>query len=358
MMNRYFVVLFLTVIWFGSYVNWWSYPIREFVDTNCQYWEKYCNASLPIIENVDYRKYKNNSYYRGIYSMLWATTYFDGWDVWIWTHLWVDISVPKWTNVYSMWDGIIIEASDRWDRWKLVIVEHIFKWRKIYSSYSHLDDMYVNIWDSVSEDTIIWIVWDTGNATWPHLHFQIDINDDGKYPFFPRWCSGSIDQIVNESRCQEQVLKNTVDPILFIEKQWNIGIKNTTYFEKKQNLESNSFIFSGDEPRIVWKWEVFDIFVNSLNNKDFDDLYILNGVLSVDYNDKILKSNLDRVLIIGTWRNFSFRSLSQWFLIINFEYNGKIIKKVPIIVIDPDINWGLSEEKILLLENLLKQIRL
>ena len=47
---------------------------------------------LPKITNADYYKFKDNRLYNNTYSMLWATTYYDGRDIGLGTHQGVDIS--------------------------------------------------------------------------------------------------------------------------------------------------------------------------------------------------------------------------------------------------------------------------
>ena len=58
----------------------------------------------------------------------------------------------------------------------------------------------------------------TGNATGPHVHFQIDTNER-KHPYFPKGCGGTIAEVVNEAKCWNQIKQNTLDPILFLETQ-------------------------------------------------------------------------------------------------------------------------------------------
>lgn len=41
---------------------------------------------LPKIEGADYEKYKSNTLYRRVYSVLWGATYDYGWDSGFGTH--------------------------------------------------------------------------------------------------------------------------------------------------------------------------------------------------------------------------------------------------------------------------------
>jgi len=77
----------------------------------------------------------------------------------------------------------------------------------------------------------------TGNATGPHVHFQIDHNN-GEHPYFPKNCSGTIAEVVNEAKCRNQVRANTLDPILFLETQGEI------FLAEQQPKKSESLINS------------------------------------------------------------------------------------------------------------------
>jgi hypothetical protein len=71
-------------------------------------------------------------------------------------------------------------------------------------------------------------VGDTGNATGPHLHFQLEKNQDGNHPFFPKGCEGTIDEIVNEGNCFAKVREATLDPIVFLETTTKLAEKTET----------------------------------------------------------------------------------------------------------------------------------
>ncbi|MDR0369515.1 MAG: hypothetical protein LBH96_03125 [Candidatus Peribacteria bacterium] len=63
------------------------------------------------------------------------------------------------------------------------------------------------------------------------MHFQIETNQDGNHPFFPKGCAGTIDEIVNEGNCYDQVRKSTIDPIYFLE----VTTKLNTSSQEKPN---------------------------------------------------------------------------------------------------------------------------
>lgn len=80
-----FFLLFLisiSSVFAGSFV----YPLDQISKSTCRFsnWntlDNGCKMPLPHILNADYAKYKNNTEYRRIYSVLWASTYDYGWDI-------------------------------------------------------------------------------------------------------------------------------------------------------------------------------------------------------------------------------------------------------------------------------------
>jgi murein DD-endopeptidase MepM/ murein hydrolase activator NlpD len=81
---------------------------------------------------------------RLVYSVLWASTYDNWWDVWFWSHLWTDIATAKWTPVYAIWKWKIITAKNLQWRWNTVVIRHDFDGKYIYSAYAHMDKITVS----------------------------------------------------------------------------------------------------------------------------------------------------------------------------------------------------------------------
>jgi murein DD-endopeptidase MepM/ murein hydrolase activator NlpD len=119
--------------------------------------------------------------------------------------------------VYASADGEVIVAEKRGDWGNVVVIKHQWNNQILYTTYAHLSSLGVKVGQQVKEGEVIGKVGATGNATGPHLHFQIEKNQDTNHPFFPKGCQGSIDEIVNEGTCFAQVRAATLDPILFLE---------------------------------------------------------------------------------------------------------------------------------------------
>jgi murein DD-endopeptidase MepM/ murein hydrolase activator NlpD len=135
-----------------------------------------------------------------------------------------------------MGSGRVIEATWRGNRGNVIVIEHDHNGAKIYSSYAHLGTMFVRIGDSVDANQLIAEVGDTGNAFGTHLHRQLDINQNGVYPFHFFNCPGSLTEIVNDGLCRNQLIANTLDPIAFVEEQIRL---------REQTLPRIPFSFAG-----------------------------------------------------------------------------------------------------------------
>lgn len=313
---------------------WRSYPIKEIHNNECTTNTLPCTYSLPRIENANYLDYKDNKLYRETYSMLRSTTYYDGRDMGLWGHQGIDIATDKGTPVYATNEGEVVFAEEKWWRGKTITIKHIQDGKTIYTSYSHLSEILVKVGNMVTENTIIGKVGSTGNSTWPHLHFQIEINNDNNHPFFYRYCSWDTKEIVNEARCEKQMIENTVDPILFIEKNGDIPIlKNREDKNTFSNNYSNykNIVFSGFQWGIINKNTITKIGVEPKIKKD--ELFILDKPIKIRYNKDIIKVFPDSFEVIKN-KQLLILPQKEWITILSFSYDNKIFKRIPIIVAD------------------------
>lgn len=273
-----FVVFFLFYFQANAQI---VYPIQTMSKLDCRFqdfstlWDD-CKMQLPILNTKDYSKYKNDySLYRRVYTILWWSSYNYWWDVWNWGHQWVDIASAKWTPVYSITDGKVINATNMTWRWNTVKIEHIINWKKVYSNYAHLSKILVSVWDSVQANSKIWEIWNTWNSYWNHLHFQIDVSVSWKWPRYRSNCKEkNYNNIVNSSVCFEQLSTNTIDPLLFLETSWAVIKANEIEKPKQQIIskegmisraeilkrEIDEFLKSYDvKVNIIWLWWSIDL---------------------------------------------------------------------------------------------------
>lgn len=88
-------------------------------------------------------------------------------------HAGVDIKAPRGAGIFAPGDGVVVEATDLYNRepaWgKVVIVDH---GHGLVTRYAHLDSYRVKAGDRVKAGERIAAVGATGKVTGPHLHFE------------------------------------------------------------------------------------------------------------------------------------------------------------------------------------------
>ena len=294
-------MLLVTNLYSAALVAWNSsdkivYPLKEVSKLECRF-EKFsdlssnCKQNLLVLNTRDYKKYSKQNWgyndYTRYYTVLWGASYKYGWDVWNGWHQWTDIATAEWTPVYSMADWKVVKSKTAIWWWKFVSVEHKIKGKKVVSNYAHLSKIDVNVGEKVKAWEKIWEVWNTWNSTWNHLHFQIDLDvSSPPYYYDYKMCPYSYYDITERWVCFDELKKNTVDPLLFLESAWailnNIQFITTTKesdaSSKNEQVEDLS-IFD----RLVYFWHsVFDI---KRVQEIFRDLKEYNWPVSWDYKD-------------------------------------------------------------------------
>ncbi len=217
------------------------YPVKQVSKLDCRYTEfdelsNDCKQSLPILKTKDYTKYIKLNWgyndYTRYYTELWGASYKYGWDVWFWWHQGTDIVSSKWTPIYAIAEWKVTVAKKLLGWGNTITIEHKIEWKKIFSNYSHLSEILVKVWDKIKVWWLIWKMWSTGNSTWNHLHLQIDL-DTPFHPFYysRTTCPYSYSEITENWVCFDDLKANTIDPLLFLETNWEIV--------KKLNITTN-----------------------------------------------------------------------------------------------------------------------
>ncbi len=88
-------------------------------------------------------------------------------------HKGIDIKADKGTYVFAVQRGIVIYAGKAKDYGLLVCIEHPGHWK---TRYAHLSSISVKLNQRVKKGQLIGRVGATGNATGPHLHFELRKN--------------------------------------------------------------------------------------------------------------------------------------------------------------------------------------
>lgn len=156
-------------------------------------------------------------------------------------HPGVDIRVPVGTPVQAIANGIVTEVRNEPSGYgEFIVVRHPHvpdpanpgKLITLYSCYAHLSEQEVSEGETIRKGEEIGLSGQTGDATGPHLHFQIDRDTDasGKTVLFhPYWPFSTADakaaglsytQAVDSTVFQAQGFSATVSPMLYVQAQY------------------------------------------------------------------------------------------------------------------------------------------
>jgi len=89
-------------------------------------------------------------------------------------HSGLDIASPENSEIYSVYDGVVLVADENDVRGKYIVIEHS---DCIVTTYNHCNELLVESGDKVKKGDTIALVGSTGWSTGPHLHFEIKLND-------------------------------------------------------------------------------------------------------------------------------------------------------------------------------------
>jgi murein DD-endopeptidase MepM/ murein hydrolase activator NlpD len=89
-------------------------------------------------------------------------------------HEGVDIGAPTGTPVRAPRGGVVVAAGSEGSLGLRVVLDHGGGWT---SRYGHLSELAVRVGDVLVDDQVLGAVGATGNATGPHLHWEI--REDG-----------------------------------------------------------------------------------------------------------------------------------------------------------------------------------
>lgn len=179
----------------------------------------------PNTEDLRNAKITYSVPYMGNYSL--DATEYSG------SHLAVDIKVPKGTPVFAIGNGVVSKASVQSSGFgNHVVVEHrnfptidnSNSFTTYYSSYSHLDSVLVAEGQVVDKGDQIGLSGESGTATTPHLHFQIDNGNADWHPYWPFTWQEAKDAgldfftAVNAGLGKDRAISTTVNPMIYVQK--------------------------------------------------------------------------------------------------------------------------------------------
>ena len=274
-------------------------PLKQISKLECRFknwWElsSNCKQDLPTLKTQDYEKYAKKDWgyndFTRIYTVLWWSSYKYGWDVWNGWHMWTDIATSKWTPVYSIARWVVLNAKYMSSLWNNVSVEHTINGKTVVSNYSHLSKINVSEWQVVNVWQKIGEVGSTGNSTWNHLHFQIDL-DTPFHPYYHDYnkCPYSYYKVTEEWLCFNELNKNTIDPLLFLETSGKVldNIKVTKVSRKSISSSSSNTVKNNTNldifSKTVYVWypttDVKEV------QKIYREMWVYKWEITWDYND-------------------------------------------------------------------------
>lgn len=117
----------------------------------------------------------------------------------------IDISANAGTNVLAAYDGVI-KNTIRGNKYRgnYVVIEHD---NGVSTEYAHLQDILVNVGETVKAGSVIGLVGSTGASTGPHLDFKIKKDGKAVDPLTFEGITKSTENITNVS-------KDTIDKVI------------------------------------------------------------------------------------------------------------------------------------------------
>lgn len=246
------------------------------------------------------------------------------------SHPAVDIKIPVGTPVYAIANGTVVKAQNTNGGFgNHVVIQHNNfpsledqnKTATIYSSYSHLNSFEVQVNQVVKKGQLIGFSGESGTATTPHLHFQIDNDVSSWHPYWPftgaeqRAAGYSFFEAINNGLGLQNAVVNTINPMKYVQKY--LGDQSVvasavpeTVTATIDEYEDAAFsiqitggnpVDEGSEMKVIV--QVFDVKGNLLSQPAFKDEVKLstlngNGVL----NKEVLSAEDFRTGIANTAR--------------------------------------------------------
>ncbi len=295
------------------------YPLQQISKLECRFTEfgqlkSNCKEDLPILKTKDYNKYakQNGGYnkFTRLYTVLWGASYKYGWDVGSGGHIWTDFATAKGTPIYSIAEGTVIHAKNMGSLGLAVSVEHRINWKKIVSNYAHMSKILTKKGAKVKAGTKIGEVWSTGNSTGNHLHFQLDL-DTPFHPYYYNYkaCPYSYYKITEDGVCFNELQKNTIDPLLFLETNGsvlnNVKVETVSRPSKKPSKNNNS----------------------SSSKNSTSNMSIFNKTVYVGYSTSDIKEVQEIFRDLGEYKgsiNWNYKDLEP--SVISYQLAKRVIK--------------------------------
>ncbi len=152
------------------------------------------------------------------------------------SHPGTDIRVPVGTPIRSIANGIVTAVKEDKGGYGLYVVirhpnvpdpENPSRPTVLHSTYAHLSAQLVAEGDVVSRGQEIALSGQTGFATGPHLHFQLDKDSAPWHPYWPFTTKEAKDagltftQAINAGLHQERLALHTANPMVYVQANYS-----------------------------------------------------------------------------------------------------------------------------------------
>jgi len=156
------------------------------------------------------------------------------------SHLAVDIKIPMGTPLYAIANGLVIKSDSQTGGFgNSVVLRHDdvpsmndpATLTTYYSGYGHMSSIVVNEGDLVSKGQLIGYSGESGTATTPHVHFQIDNDQAPWHIYWPYTSKEASDaglsfwDAVNAGLGKDKALATTISPVAYVQKFLNYSGK-------------------------------------------------------------------------------------------------------------------------------------
>ncbi len=209
-----------------DYSKWSTYGGNSSENT---YRQVPLDALIPLpAYNEAHEKSKSDSDGADVYSVAYMGDYEHGTEG-KGSHPGVDIRVPEGTPIRSIANGVVtVVKNDASGFGLLIVIRHPHMpdpanpqyETVLHSVYAHLSSQQVAIGDTVQKGQQIGLSGKTGDASGPHLHFQVDRDTAPWHPYWPfsgedlRQAKLNTYTAINSGFHQQEGYANTVNPVL------------------------------------------------------------------------------------------------------------------------------------------------
>lgn len=232
------------------------------------------------------------------------------------SHPAVDIKALPGTPVYAVANGIVTKSS--WQNSGFgnhIVIEHrnvpspVSPSQKtdVHSSYSHLSTIFVGEGEIVTKGQVIGEIGDTGTATTPHLHFQLDNDLAPWHPYWPFTYSEyqskgwSFWDAINNGLNQENVYKYTYNPMRWVQ----------------ENLDGSAVL--AEEPEVEEE-EVVEV---TVVNEVPEVVEVEEAVEVIDFHE--VKAEVPSFVLLGNNEKVTVQLMDQLGeLVKDSEFDGRI----------------------------------